>query len=158
MIDTSVDTALLNTCCKNTIIDHLGIEVTHIGPTELSATMPIDHRTVQSIGFLHGGASATLAETVASLGGYLCVDRSIEFVMGTDLSCRHLRPVRSGLITATASPFHLGRSTHLWHVVICDEEGQRVCFASITLQVMDIHSKSETLDLLRKSGIAPLLP
>lgn len=115
---------------------HLGIRVTEIGPDFLRATMPVNERTHQPYGVLHGGASVALAETVGSMAATLCVDPQY-LVLGQDINANHLRKVTSGLVIATARPFHIGRSSHVWHIEIRDEQDRLVCVSRLTMAVVE---------------------
>src|SRR5438045_1250107 len=106
----------LNSFSHNTLAGHLGIEFTAIGDDYLSARMPVDARTHQPSGLLHGGASATLAETIGSIAGALCLDRQHKRVVGLELNCNHVRGVREGFVYGTARPLHLGGSTQIWDI------------------------------------------
>jgi 1,4-dihydroxy-2-naphthoyl-CoA hydrolase len=126
----------LNQRGSRTMPGFLGIRVTEIGPDFLRATMPVNERTHQPFGVLHGGASVTLAETVGSLAAMLSVDPSY-MVLGQDINANHLRSISSGLVTATARPFHLGRSSHVWHIEIRDEQERLVCVSRLTMAVVE---------------------
>lgn len=115
---------------------HLGIEFTEVGADFLTATMPVDHRTVQPFGILHGGASAALAETLASVAGHLCVQEG-RAVAGITINANHVRPARDGRVTGTARPVHVGASTHVWRVAIRRADGQLICDSRVTLAVVD---------------------
>ena len=117
--------------------DTIGIRVTEIGPDFLRATMPVSPRTHQPMGVLHGGASVALAETVGSVAANLCVDREKYVCLGQDINANHLRPISSGIVTATARPFHIGRRSHVWHIEIRDEEDRLVCVSRLTMAVID---------------------
>ena len=99
--------------------------------------MPVDSRTVQPMRMLHGGASAALAETLGSVGATLCVDASRHACVGLEINANHIRAVRSGLVTGTARPLHMGRRTHVWQIEIHDEEARLVCVARLTLAVVE---------------------
>lgn len=118
--------------------DHLGIEITEIGDDYLAGKMPVDHRTVQPFGILHGGASCVLAETLGSIAGQLCVDNGKQIVVGLDINANHIRAVRSGYVYGKASPLHVGRSTQVWEIKIVNESQQLVCISRLTLAVKDI--------------------
>ena len=120
----------------NTMVSHLGIRITEVGADYMKATMPVDDTTRQPHGILHGGASLALAETVGSTAASWCVDHSRFFCVGLDLNGNHIRAVRSGTVTATARPFHLGRSTQVWEVMIRDEQERLVCVSRLTMAVM----------------------
>ena len=126
----------LNERGSRTMPGFLGIRVTEIGPDFLRATMPVNERTHQPFGVLHGGASVALAETVGSLAAMLCVDPSC-MVLGQDINANHLRSISAGLVIATARPFHLGRSSHVWHIEIRDEQERLVCVSRLTMAVVE---------------------
>ncbi|HJQ21829.1 MAG TPA: hotdog fold thioesterase [Gemmatimonadaceae bacterium] len=114
----------------------LGIELRELTAQRVVATMPVDQRTMQPFGLLHGGASVALAETVASLGGAMNVDLEQQGVVGLEINANHLRAKRDGTVTATATPIHVGRSTHVWDVRIVDESQRPVCISRCTLAVV----------------------
>ncbi|MGO1540667.1 MAG: hotdog fold thioesterase [Luteimonas sp.] len=122
-------------------MEPLGIVFTEIGPDFLRATMPVDARTHQPYGLLHGGASALLAETLGSTAGMLCVDEGRGCV-GIEVNANHLRAVRSGIVTGTARPLHVGRSTQVWEIRIEDAGGRLVCVSRLTLAVVPLPTSS----------------
>jgi 1,4-dihydroxy-2-naphthoyl-CoA hydrolase len=126
----------LNAAGRNTMIETLGIELTDIGDDYVRGTMPVDERTHQPYGLLHGGASVALAETLGSMAAMLCIDASREVTVGLDINANHLRAVRSGIVTGTARPLHVGRSTQVWEVRIEDASGKLVCIARLTMAVV----------------------
>ena len=115
----------------------IGIELKVLTPEKVVATMPVDDRTRQPFGILHGGASAALAETVASIGAYLNVDGERQAAVGVELNANHLRPKSEGSVTATATPLHRGRRTQVWDIRIEDEQGRLVCASRCTLAIVD---------------------
>jgi 1,4-dihydroxy-2-naphthoyl-CoA hydrolase len=119
----------------NTLVRHLGIQVTEIGDDYLKATMPVDHRTHQPMGILHGGASVALAETIGSLGAQMCAEPGY-FVVGLEINANHIRSMRSGLATGVATPIHVGRSTQVWNIRIADEQDKTVCISRLTMSVL----------------------
>ena len=121
---------------QNTLVSHLGIEFTEIGEDYLTARMPVDERTLQPLGLLHGGANAALAETVGSVAGNLCVDMREKICVGLEINANHLRPARQGWVTGTARPIHLGGSTQVWEIRITDEQGRLTCISRLTLAVI----------------------
>lgn len=125
---------------KGTFVDYIGIEFTEIGDDYLVATLPVDRRTKQPLGFLNGGVSAALAETVASSAANFCVDQSKEYCVGLDINANHLRPTTEGIVIATAKPFHLGRKTQVWDVRIENEQGKLACIARMTMAVVQRNS------------------
>jgi len=118
-------------------VEHLGIQLVEIGPDFLRATMPVDSRHHQPMGILHGGASVALAETVGSYAAGLCVNPATHICVGQEINANHLRPVRSGRLTATARPFHLGSRSHVWHIEIRDDDGKLVCVSRLTMAVLE---------------------
>ena len=124
----------LNALSQGNAIAALGIEFTELGDGYLRATMPVDARTHQPYGLLHGGASVALAETLGSSAGMLMARGNA--VVGLEINANHLRAVRSGLVTGTARPLHVGRSTQVWEIRIEDEGGKPVCISRITLAVL----------------------
>lgn len=121
---------------RNNMVEHLGIRLTEIGSDFLQGTMPVDHRTHQPAGLLHGGASAALAETLGSFAANLCVDPSQKTAVGQEISASYLRSVRHGLVTGTARPLHLGRSSQVWQIEIVDERDRLVCVSRLTVAVV----------------------
>jgi 1,4-dihydroxy-2-naphthoyl-CoA hydrolase len=119
----------------NTLVRHLGIEITEIGDDYLKATMPVDHRTHQPMGILHGGASVALAETIGSLGAQMCAEPGY-FVVGLEINANHIRSVREGFVTGVATPIHVGRSTQVWNIHIADENDRTVCISRLTMSVL----------------------
>lgn len=116
----------------------LGIEFTEVGDDWLAARMPVDHRTHQPFGRLHGGASVALAETVASVGGAMTLDPAKQVTVGLEINANHIRPAMSGHVTATARAESIGRTTQIWTIRITNEEGKLVCLSRITLAVIAI--------------------
>jgi len=129
--------ATLNAMCNNTAVRHLGIQFTEIGDDYVKATMPVDHRTHQPMGILHGGASVLLAETLGSMAANQCVDPSKKYCVGLEINANHMRTARNGLVTGTAKPIHLGKSTHVWEIRIEDEQGRPICISRLTMAVQD---------------------
>jgi len=125
----------LNALSKDTALESLGIAFTEIGTDYVRASMPVDARTHQPYGLLHGGASVLLAETLGSMAGGLCVAEG-QAVVGMEINANHVRGVRSGLVTGTARALHVGRNTHVWEIRIEDERGHLVCVSRITLAVI----------------------
>ncbi len=124
----------LNARSHGTLMEALGIQFTELGADYLRGTMPVDARTHQPYGLLHGGASVALAETLGSSAGVLMAGGRA--VVGVEINANHLRAVRHGTVTGTTRPLHLGRSTHVWEIQIEDEAGQLVCISRITLAVL----------------------
>ncbi len=122
---------------RNTLAEHLGIQMTEVGPDYLRATMPINPQTHQPSGILHGGASVALAETVGSLAANLCVDIEKFLCVGQEINANHLRPVASGLVTATARPFHIGARSQVWSIEIRNADDKLVCISRLTMAVVE---------------------
>ncbi|RYZ32219.1 MAG: hotdog fold thioesterase, partial [Sphingobacteriales bacterium] len=114
----------LNNLGKNTMAEGLGMEFTEIGDDFLRLIMPVDHRTHQPYGILHGGASAALAETVGSVASSMCINTDKQICVGMEINCNHVKAKTSGLVTATATPLHLGASSHIWDIKITDEQNK----------------------------------
>lgn len=121
---------------KNTLLEALGIELIEISAGKVVATMPVDERTRQPFGVLHGGASVALAETVASIGAYELVDKEKEIVVGLEINANHIRSVRDGKVVATGTVLHRGRTTMVWDIKIVDEEGRLVSVSRCTIAVL----------------------
>ncbi|OOG62811.1 esterase [Rhodanobacter sp. B04] len=130
------DLARINAWSANTMMETLGIRITAIGDDWLQGTMPVDHRTHQPYGLLHGGASVVLAETLGSSAAMLTLDPEKELAVGLDINANHIRGVRSGIVTGTAKMLHIGRSTQVWEIRIESEEGALVCISRITMAVV----------------------
>ena len=128
--------AILETLPTRGLADRLGIEVIELTRERVVATMPVDDRTRQPFGILHGGASVALAETVASLGAVMNVDLEKASAVGLEINANHLRAKRDGMVRATATPFHVGRSTQVWDIRIVDEDERPVCVSRCTLAVV----------------------
>jgi 1,4-dihydroxy-2-naphthoyl-CoA hydrolase len=126
-----------------TMIDHLGIEYSEFGDDYLKARMPVDHRTKQPAGLLHGGASAALAETLGSICSYLCIDRTKYSAVGIGLDIHHLRPATGGTVTGTARPVRLGRRTHVWEIRIRNEADKLVSTATLTMAILPVPDSRE---------------
>jgi 1,4-dihydroxy-2-naphthoyl-CoA hydrolase len=132
----------LNERSTRSMSGYLGIRFTEIGPDFLRATMPVNEHTHQPFGVLHGGASVTLAETVGSVASILCVDGEQYRCVGQEVNANHLRGVSSGIVTATARPFHLGARSHVWHIEIRDESERLVCISRLTMAIIEHRPKT----------------
>ena len=122
---------------KGTMVEHLGIKVIELGEDYVVGTMPVDNRTKQPFGILHGGASVALAETLASYGGYLTIDSEKYYVVGVEINANHLKVAKSGIVTGKCSPIKRGRSAQVWQTEITNESGDLICVSRITLMVLD---------------------
>lgn len=119
-----------------TMGEHLGINFSEIGEDYLKATMPVDHRTKQPYGLLHGGASVALAETLGSVASSLVLDSSSFICVGLEINANHIRSVSQGYVTGIATPIHLGSSTHVWDIKIYDQRERLVCISRLTVAVL----------------------
>ena len=128
----------LNRIHAATAVSALGIRITAVGDDSLSGTMPVDSRTLQPYGLLHGGASVVLAETLGSAASMCCVDLEKVYCVGLEINANHVRGVRDGIVTGVARPIHLGRSSHVWGIEIRDSDNRLVCIARLTAAVMPI--------------------
>lgn len=113
------------------------MQFTHFSKDKVIATMPVDHRTHQPFGLLHGGASVMLAESVASIGAWLNVDLEHQYAVGVEINANHIKAVRRGIVTATATPLHRGRQLHVWSIEIHNEKNQLVCSSRCTLAIQN---------------------
>ena len=127
----------INTFQKNTMTEQIGIEITDFGDDFICGRMPVDHRTVQPFGLLHGGASATLAETLGSIAGGLKVDRELQTVVGVEINCNHLRSAKDGWVYGKAKPIKIGRKIQVWNIEIKNEKDKLVCVSRLTLAVVN---------------------
>lgn len=125
-----------NAMSRGNLGEHLEIVFTAMGEDSLTAQMPVDHRTVQPAGWLHGGASAALAEHVGSVAANFCVDPQRSFCAGQEISASHLRPVQGGKVSATARPLRIGRTAQVWEIRIEDGDGKPVCVSRLTMAVV----------------------
>ena len=134
---------LIKSDSEESLASHLGIEFTHVETDKVIAKMPVDKRTVQRFGILHGGASVALAENVASVAAWLNVDRTKNGVVGLEINANHLRKVRSGFVHATATPIKIGKKIHVWDIKIHNDDAELVCISRCTMAVIDVyHDKS----------------
>jgi 1,4-dihydroxy-2-naphthoyl-CoA hydrolase len=128
---------LLQKMRRGTLAEHLDIQFLERGADYLTASMPVDHRTIQTMGILHGGASVALAETVASVAANLCVDPETQACVGQEINANHLRPVSEGRVIGTAKPVHLGSRSQVWQIEIRDERGRLTCVSRLTLAIVN---------------------
>jgi 1,4-dihydroxy-2-naphthoyl-CoA hydrolase len=134
-LDISLDQ--LNEYGNNTLSGHLGMEFTEIGPDYLRMIMPVNAQTKQPFGLLHGGASAALAETVGSVASSLIIDPKKQICVGLDINANHVKGVSEGYVHAIAKPLHIGSTTHVWDIRICDDDNKLVCISRLTVAVRD---------------------
>ncbi len=128
---------VLNRMSANTMVDHIGIQFTAIGDDYIEATMPVDARTHQPLGLLHGGASVVLAETLGSVAATCCVDISKQYCVGLEINANHIKSARSGVVTGITRPVHIGGKTQIWEIRITNEAKELVCISRITMAVLD---------------------
>jgi 1,4-dihydroxy-2-naphthoyl-CoA hydrolase len=125
----------VNKLAENTLMGALGIQIVKVSPGYIEATMPVDHRTHQPYGLLHGGASAALAETLGSYGSHMLVAESGGIAVGVELNINHLKSKREGVVTGKANILHQGKSSHVWNIEVCDEQGQLLAVSRLTVMV-----------------------
>ncbi len=127
----------LNAWNKNTLGEHIGIEYLEVGNDFLIGRMPVDHRTHQPMGLLHGGASVALAETLGSVGATMFLDLEKQYCVGLEINANHIKAVRSGFVYGKATALHVGRKTQVWEIRITTEAGDLVCISRITMAVLE---------------------
>ncbi|MDJ1469414.1 hotdog fold thioesterase [Cytophagaceae bacterium DM2B3-1] len=127
----------LNQMGAKTMSSHLGIEFTEIGADHIIAKMPVDFRTHQPLGLLHGGASVVLAETLGSIAANCCLDTTKQYAVGLEINANHVRSVSEGFVYGKTTPIHIGRSTHVWDIRITNEKDQLVCVSRLTVAIKD---------------------
>lgn len=133
-----VDIKTINKSASNSVIEHLGIEFTGFGDKYLSAKMPVDHRTMQPFGILHGGSSVTLAETVGSMASVFVIEDADKYLpVGIEINANHLISVKEGYVYARATPIRLGKTLHVWNIEIKNEAGKMVCVSRLTVAVIE---------------------
>jgi 1,4-dihydroxy-2-naphthoyl-CoA hydrolase len=126
----------LNALSKKSMVEYLAIEFTEIKENSITARMPVDHRTQQPDGLLHGGASVALAETLGSIAANLCIDREKKICVGLEINANHVRSARSGYVYGTTKPIHIGASTQVWEIRITDEKDALICITRLTMAVI----------------------
>lgn len=126
---------LQNFMTHENIVKHIGIEFVEIGPDFLKLRMPVDHRTHQIHGILHGGATCVLTETAGSIASLMSIDPSTHYAVGSTINCNHLRPVKEGHVTATARPVHIGRTKHVWDIQVHDDNDKLIAKSELTCAV-----------------------
>ncbi len=127
----------LNEMSKECMVDHVGIEFTKIGEDYLEATMPVDKRTKQPMGLLHGGASVVLAETLGSVCATLTIDSDKKYAVGLEINTNHTRSATEGKVTGRSTPIHIGKRTHVWGIEIRNEQNQLVAISRITMAILN---------------------
>ncbi len=119
------------------MVEYLGIEITETGDDFLRGTMPVDKRTIQPMGLLHGGASVALAETLGSIAGNLVLDPAKKYAVGLDINANHIRSAKTGIVTGTATPLHIGSTTQVWSIEIKDSQDRMICISRLTMAVLE---------------------
>ena len=137
MFDINIQVAHLQEISKNTMVEHLGIEFLEIGQNFISAKMPVDHRTIQPMGLLHGGASIVLAETLGSVASSILVDINKFHCVGLEINANHIKSARNGYVTGKAIPIHIGKKTHVWDIRIINENEDLVCISRLTVAIIE---------------------
>lgn len=148
-----IDLERLNLSSKNTLMEHLNIIYTELGPNYICATMPVCHFTHQPLGMLHGGASVVLAETLGSVAANFCVDED-SYCVGLDINANHVRAMREGHVIGKATPIHIGVSTQVWQINITDERERLVCTSRLTISVQKVRgakTKAKPLNTVNES-------
>jgi 1,4-dihydroxy-2-naphthoyl-CoA hydrolase len=126
----------LNKLRKGSMSEHLGIEYLEVGNAHIKARMPVDHRTKQPFGYLHGGASVVLAEEIGSMASNMAIDGTKFIAFGLEINANHIKSVSEGFITGIAIPLHLGKNTHVWEIKIYNDGGQLTCVSRLTLSIV----------------------
>jgi len=137
MFSPEIKVSDLNRMNKNSILEQLGIEFTEIGEDFLRAKMPVDHRTQQPFGILHGGASVVLAETLGSVASHTTIDTSKQFCVGLEVNANHIKAMSEGWVYGTVRSLHMGKKTHVWEIRITDKEDQLVSISRLTMAIID---------------------
>ena len=134
--DKNVSVEDLKPLGKGTMTEHLGVEWVELGKDFFKAKMPVDHRTIQPYGLLHGGASCVLAETIGSVASHLVIDPIQFYCVGIEINANHIRSAKEGFVYGTCSPLHIGSSTHVWDIRITNEEEKLICISRLTVAIM----------------------
>jgi 1,4-dihydroxy-2-naphthoyl-CoA hydrolase len=137
LFDKKTNVKQLQEISKNTMVEHLGIEFIEVGRDFIIAKMPVDHRTVQPMGLLHGGASVALAETLGSIASSMIVDINKHACVGLEINANHIKSANEGFVTGKASPIHLGRKTHVWDIKITDGNDRLICVSRLTVAIIE---------------------
>ena len=140
-MDKKIALKKMNAFSKNTMVEHLGIEITDFGDDFICGKMPVDHRTKQPFGLLHGGASVALAETLGSMGAGMQIDRNTHAVVGIEINASHLKAVKDGWVFGRATAVRIGRKIQVWEIDIEDEKENLVCKSRLSLAVIETNDK-----------------
>lgn len=136
MINTNISLEDINKFSSGTMVTHLGIEYTEVGENYLCGKMPVDERTKQPMGLLHGGASVVLAETLGSAAASLCLNSAEEYAVGLEINANHIKSAKSGYVYGRAEAVHIGKKTQVWEIKIKNEDDQLVCISRITMAII----------------------
>lgn len=137
MFDKNIKVSHLQKSSKNTMVEHLGMEFLDIGENFITAKMPVDHRTLQPMGLLHGGASLALAETLGSVASSMLLDMNKFYCVGLEINANHIKSARNGFVIGKATPIHLGKKTHVWDIKITNENEELICVSRLTVAVIE---------------------
>ncbi len=137
MFNSNFTVEKLNKMQGNTLMEQLGIEFTEIGSEYIKAKMPVDHRTHQPFGLLHGGASVALAETMGSVASLCLLDLNKQYSVGLEINANHLKAVKNGYVEGVVKPLHIGKSTHVWEIAISSSQADLVCISRMTMAILD---------------------
>ena len=137
MFDKSVRVAHLQEISKNTMVEHLGIEFLELGDNYITAKMPVDHRTHQPMGLLHGGASVALAETLGSVASSLLIDLNNFACVGLEINANHIKSAHSGHVIGKATPIHIGKKTHVWDIRITNLNNALISICRLTVAIIE---------------------
>lgn len=138
MFKPGVNVATLNRMGQNNMIEHLAIEVTEVGEDFITAKMPVDQRTKQPMGLLHGGASVVLAETLGSMAATCTINLKEQYCVGLEINANHIKSAREGYVYGTTRPVHVGKRTQIWEIKVSNDQNELVCISRITIAVIDI--------------------
>lgn len=137
MLNQNISAESINLFSENSMVSHLGIELTEIGTDYICGRMPVDNRTKQPFGMLHGGASIVLAETLGSFGSYCCIDLEKSYVVGLEINANHVKSAKEGYVYGKAQLVHCGKKTHIWDIRIVNEKQDLVCISRLTMAILD---------------------
>ncbi|MGB0525261.1 MAG: hotdog fold thioesterase [Flammeovirgaceae bacterium] len=137
MADLTPNLEQIKAFCETNMVKHLGIEIVSVDQHHVAAKMPVDHRTQQPFGLLHGGASVVLAESLGSIGATLFVNPAKQYCVGLEINANHIKGVKEGYVLGVAKPVHIGKRTHVWEIKITNEAEELVCISRITMAVID---------------------
>jgi 1,4-dihydroxy-2-naphthoyl-CoA hydrolase len=137
MFPKEINPQQLTSFCDNTLVSHIGIEFTEVLENGLVGKMPVDDRTRQPLGLLHGGASVVLAETLGSVASNVLIDPARQYAVGLEINANHIKSAKDGYVTGTCTAIHVGKKTHVWDIRIVNENDELVCVSRITMAIID---------------------